>query len=187
MTFLPRISALLIAAAGLSTTAMAQDFALTGGVGTMGGTVEGQFQVNDWFQLRAGANYLTFDEDIDVDDITYEGDLDFSGLGAFVDVHPFGGSFFVTGGAHAGGKSIDLAASSTVSVNWSRAMPLDMRPEALTVRMLAPRASICSSMARWAPAPRETIVITAATPMMMPSMVRSERSLWPRRLRHTSR
>ncbi len=112
-----KLAALAIMSAGLSGTAMADgDFAITGGIGTMGGTVEGQFQVNDYFQLRAGANYLAFDEDIDVDDITYDGELDFSGFGAFVDVHPFGNSFFVTGGAYAGGKEIDLVASSTVAV-----------------------------------------------------------------------
>ncbi|MCR9268758.1 MAG: hypothetical protein NXH72_02095 [Hyphomonadaceae bacterium] len=93
------------------------DFAISGGIGTMGGTIEGQFQVNDYVQLRAGANYLTFEESIDVDDISYDGDLDFSGLGAFVDVHPFGGSFFITGGAYAGGKDIDLVASSDVAVD----------------------------------------------------------------------
>lgn len=112
-----KLAALVLLSAGLSSTAMADgDFAITGGIGTMGGTVEGQFQVNDYFQFRAGANYLAFDEDIEVDDITYDGELDFSGFGAFVDVHPFGNSFFVTGGAYAGGKEIDLVASSTVAV-----------------------------------------------------------------------
>lgn len=112
-----KLMALALLATSLSHTAMAEgDFAITGGIGTMGGTVEGQFQVNEYFLLRAGANYLAFDEDIDVDDITYDGELDFSGFGAFVDVHPLGNSFYVTGGAYAGGKDIDLVASSTVAV-----------------------------------------------------------------------
>ena len=112
-----KLALLVLAATGMSGIASAQgDFAITGGVGTVGGSVEGQFQVNDYFQLRAGANYLTFSEDIDVDDITYDGDLDISGFGAFVDVHPFGNSFFLTGGAYAGGKEIDLIASSTQAV-----------------------------------------------------------------------
>jgi hypothetical protein len=118
MRFSVKLSALALLATGLSHTAIADgDFAITGGIGTMGGTVEGQFQVNDYFQIRAGANYLSFNEDIDVDDITYDGDLDFSGFGAFVDVHPFGNSFFLTGGAYAGGKEIDLIATSDVSVD----------------------------------------------------------------------
>ncbi|MEL6825804.1 MAG: hypothetical protein AAFN91_06095 [Pseudomonadota bacterium] len=112
-----KLLALALLTGGLNAAASAEgDFAITGGIGTLGGTVEGQFQINDYFQLRAGANYLAFDEDIDVDDITYDGDVDFSGFGAFVDVHPLGNSFFITGGAYAGGKDIDLVASSTVPI-----------------------------------------------------------------------
>mgnify|MGYP001799415600 CR=1 FL=1 len=112
-----KLAILAISTSGLSGLAVADgNFAVTGGIGTMGGAIEGQVKVNDMFQLRAGANYLTFDETIDVDQISYDGDLDFSAFGAFVDVHPFGGSFFVTGGAYAGDKSIDLLATSDVSV-----------------------------------------------------------------------
>lgn len=112
-----KLALLALSVSGLSGLAAADgNFAVTGGIGTMGGAIEGQVKVNDLFQFRAGANYLTFDETIDVDQISYDGDLDFSGFGAFVDVHPFGGSFFVTGGAYAGDKSIDLLATSDVSV-----------------------------------------------------------------------
>ena len=93
------------------------DFALTGGIGTAGGTLEGQYRVSDNFQLRGGVNYLKFDNEVDVDDINYDGDLDFSGLGAFVDVHPFGGSFFISGGAYIGDKTFDFTATSTQSVD----------------------------------------------------------------------
>ncbi|MEO0450496.1 MAG: hypothetical protein AAFZ74_09310 [Pseudomonadota bacterium] len=118
MTIALRMVAAAAASFGLCATAAADgDFAVTGGVGTLGGTVEGQFQLNDYFQLRAGANYLSFDETIDVDEISYDGELDFSGFGAFVDVHPLGNSFFITGGAYAGGKDIDLIASSDVAVD----------------------------------------------------------------------
>ena len=112
-----KLALLALSVSGLSGLAAADgNFAVTGGNGTMGGAIEGQVKVNDLFQFRAGANYLTFDETIDVDQISYDGDLDFSGFGAFIDVHPFGGSFFVTGGAYAGDKSIDLLATSDVSV-----------------------------------------------------------------------
>ena len=112
-----KLAALVVTSAGLSSAAYADgEFAITGGIGTIGGAIEGQVELNDLIQLRAGANYLAFDENIDVDDITYDGELDFSGFGAFVDVHPLGNSFFLTGGAYAGGKDIDLVASSTVPV-----------------------------------------------------------------------
>lgn len=113
-----KTSAAALIATSLSLAASAEgNFAVTGSVGTTGGAVEGQVKVNELFQLRASANYLAFDESIDVDDISYDGDVDFSGFGAFVDVHPFGGSFFLTGGAYTGAKEIDLTATSDVTVD----------------------------------------------------------------------
>lgn len=118
MTYSLRLVAASAIAAGFCAAASADgNFAVTGSVGTTGGAIEGQVKVNELFQLRAGANYLAFDETIDVDDISYDGDVDFSGFGAFVDVHPFGGSFFVTGGAYTGAKEIDLIATSDVAVD----------------------------------------------------------------------
>ena len=118
MTYSLRLVAASAIAAGFCAAASADgNFAVTGSIGTTGGAIEGQVKVNELFQLRAGANYLAFDETIDVDDISYDGDVDFSGFGAFVDVHPFGGSFFVTGGAYTGAKEIDLIATSDVAVD----------------------------------------------------------------------
>ena len=42
---------------------------------------------------------------------------------------------------------------------------------------LVPADLTCSSIVAWAPRPRATIVITAATPMIMPSMVSTVRIL----------
>lgn len=118
MTYSLKTAAIAGITAALSAAASADgNFAVTGSIGTMGGAVEGQVKVNELFQLRAGANYLAFDETIDVDDISYDGDVDFSVFGAFIDVHPFGGSFFVTGGAYTGTKEIDLIATSDVAVD----------------------------------------------------------------------
>src|SRR3954447_11212293 len=51
---------------------------------------------------------------------------------------------------------------------------------AKTVKTLAPSAAIRSCTAFWAPEPSATMVITAPTPMMIPSMVSSDRSLLAR-------
>src|SRR5262245_61008319 len=51
---------------------------------------------------------------------------------------------------------------------------------AKTVKTLAPSAAIRSCTAFWAPVPSATMVITAPTPMMIPSMVSSDRSLLAR-------
>src|SRR5437879_4297165 len=47
-------------------------------------------------------------------------------------------------------------------------------------RRLVPRDWIWSATAFWAPVPSATMVITAATPITMPSIVRAERSLLAR-------
>src|SRR5665213_3292520 len=72
------------------------------------------------------------------------------------------------------------AASSGVSVlalpcPW-RTPPCEKLP-ALTMIMLVPVDWICDSIDVCAPVPRATIVITAATPMIMPSIVNAVRSV----------
>ena len=52
--------------------------------------------------------------------------------------------------------------------------PLEIAPGMTTIRF-APRLSICASTAACAPAPMAIDVITAPTPMMMPSIVRIDR------------
>src|SRR5690349_1319632 len=63
---------------------------------------------------------------------------------------------------------------SVIRIPPKRACP------AKTVNTFAPRAAMRSCTAFWAPEPRATMVITAPTPMMMPSMVSSDRSLLAR-------
>ncbi|MCI4645182.1 MAG: hypothetical protein MRY64_10400 [Hyphomonadaceae bacterium] len=86
------------------------NFALGLGGGTVGGSLEAQYRFNDQVTVRATGNVLSISEEADVDDITYEGDLEFSGAGGFIDYHPFSNSFFISGGAYFGDKSIGLAA-----------------------------------------------------------------------------
>ena len=57
-----------------------------------------------------------------------------------------------------------------------------MLPESTTIRLL-PMEAICSLMRSCAPDPTATMAITAATPMMMPSMVSAERILLMRSAR----
>src|SRR5512139_706893 len=60
-----------------------------------------------------------------------------------------------------------------------RTPPDENVPESTMIRF-EPRLLIWSSTRAWAPAPTPTIAITAATPMMMPSIVSAERSLLTR-------
>ena len=57
-------------------------------------------------------------------------------------------------------------------------MPPEFAAPGVTMSMLLPRLAIESSTLLLTPMPMETIAMTAATPMMMPSMVRTERILF---------
>ncbi len=79
------------------------------------------------------------------------------------------------------GQSAAIAFASSSDRVWtepvpSRIPPLVTLPDR-TMMMLLPMLRICSSIRAVAPDPTATIAITAATPMMIPSMVRADRSL----------
>lgn len=109
------LAACAIAGAGAAGAAQAQ-VAIGGGIGTTGATIEAQVKIVPGIVLRGGYNYLKYEADDTYDDIAYKGDLDLNTLGAFVDFHPFGNAFFVTGGAYFGEKSLDLNATPTANV-----------------------------------------------------------------------
>jgi hypothetical protein len=110
------LAALIAAGAGLAGAAQAQQVAVGGSIGTTGASVEAQVKVLPGLHLRGGYNYFQYEADDTYDDIAYEGDLDLNTLGAFVDFHPFGNSFMITGGAYFGEKTLDLAATPTQNV-----------------------------------------------------------------------
>lgn len=117
-----RIAGAIIAAAFVAgafpAAAMAdEDFAVTASVGTTGGILEGQYALNDFVQARAGGNFLKINQDVTEDDINYEGDFEFVGGGAFVDLHPFRNSFMLTGGVYVGDKIFDFEATSDEDVS----------------------------------------------------------------------
>lgn len=77
-------------------------------------------------------------------------------------------------------------ASSSVMVSWlpepMRTPPETAEPES-TMIMLEPRLWICSATRACAPLPTATMVITAPTPMTIPSIVSALRSRLTRRAR----
>ena len=83
----------------------------------------------------------------------------------------------------AGTSSAIARASSSVSVCWLP-RPQRMPPEVLGAREdddeVRSHGADLLAIRCWAPAPTDTIAITAATPMTMPSMVRAVRSLLTR-------
>jgi hypothetical protein len=109
------LAALAIAGAATAGAAQAQ-IAVSGSIGTAGASAEAQLKVAPGINIRGGYNYLQYGADDTYDGVAYEGDLDLTTLGAFVDVHPFGNSFFITGGAYFGEKTLGLFATPTQNV-----------------------------------------------------------------------
>jgi len=97
----------LVAAPALAQTNPGR-FAVGAQVGTTGVGVEGQFQVSDRVTVRAGADLFRYDEEFDTGDIGYDGEIDFTTAGAFVDLHPFGNALFVSAGGYAGERSVKV-------------------------------------------------------------------------------
>ncbi len=108
--------AVLAAGSGLAAGAADAQLSVSGSIGTTGGTVEAKVKVAPIVAIRGGYNYFQYEADDTYDDIAYQGDLDLSTAGAFVDVHPFGNAFMLTGGAYFGEKTLDLFATPTANV-----------------------------------------------------------------------
>ena len=79
-------------------------------------------------------------------------------------------------------------ASASASLNGAapELWPGPIRLPGLTISRLLPKLAICSVTLRVAPLPKVTRMITAATPMMMPSIVRIERMTFRRSSRSAS-
>lgn len=110
-------AALALAAAALP--AAAQDagrWAAGVQAGTTGLGVEGEFAASNQLVLRASADFFSYDVDVSSDDVDYEGELELNQGGLFVDWHPGGSSFFVSGGAYFGDRSADVRATASAPV-----------------------------------------------------------------------
>lgn len=86
------------------------------GVGTTGATIEAKFAPNNFIALRGSFNYLEFSTEEEYDGITYDGDLDLTTFGGFVDIAPFKNGFVLSGGAFLGDKTFNLLATPSSSV-----------------------------------------------------------------------
>lgn len=75
--------------------------------GTLGLGAELGYAVNSNFGIRVGVYGLTWDVDGEESGIDYDADLDLSSAGAYVDWHPFGGAFRLTGGWFVNDNAID--------------------------------------------------------------------------------
>ena len=80
-------------------------------IGTMGvgGELSGSLIPNT--RLRAGFNYLTWDFESTISDIDYDFETEFNSVPVILDVHPFGGTFFLSGGIYFNNNSVGVEGS----------------------------------------------------------------------------
>lgn len=93
--------------AGSAMPAQAGDFSLGASASTLGFGAEAGYAFNDRFGVRLGGYAFSLDQDGEESGIEYDGDLDLSNVGVFVDWHPFAGAFRVSGGWFATDNGLD--------------------------------------------------------------------------------
>lgn len=76
--------------------------------GTLGGGVELSASIIDNIRIRGGFNYFTYSFDSTISDIKYDFETDFNSLSVVLDWHPFGNSFYLSGGAYFNNNSISV-------------------------------------------------------------------------------
>lgn len=111
------VTLLAIACALSATGASAQTMAFGVNAGTPGLGAQVSARVSDRIVLRGAVDGMSLSHDEDYSDIAYKGDAKLFTGGLFADLHPTGGSFFVSGGAYAGQRKLKLQAQPTASVD----------------------------------------------------------------------
>ncbi len=104
---------LLVSLFGLThTTARADEgFGIDVKAGTMGVGAEISAALIPHTRLRGGLNYLIWEFDSTIDRIDYTFEPEFNSISALFDIHPFGGAFFLTGGAYFNNNSVGVEGS----------------------------------------------------------------------------
>src|ERR1044072_7218686 len=109
--------AVILAACAAASSAAAQTASFGVNLGTPGAGIQAAAQVGEAIVLRGAVDGLSVSHNEDYSDIAYDGKAKLMTGGAFVDVHPGGGAFFVSGGAYVGKRKINLHAQPTASVD----------------------------------------------------------------------
>jgi hypothetical protein len=93
--------------AGVATAAGAGEVSLGVAASTLGVGAEVGYSFNDHLALRGGGYAFSYSDNGEEGGIEYDGDLELRSGGLFLDWHPFGGSFTLTGGVLANGNEVD--------------------------------------------------------------------------------
>ncbi len=106
LVFTVLVSMFLFAAISTATAEEGVGFGVK--AGTLGGGVELSASLIENTRIRGGFNYLTFSFDSTISDINYDFENDFNSLSLLLDWHPFGSSFFLSGGVYFNNNSISV-------------------------------------------------------------------------------
>ena len=116
MLFMRKMLVIGAAIAGFSVAQThAGDVALGAKVGTLGLAGDLTIGISPAMNIRLNANYLYWEYDADIEDISYETELDYSSFMALLDVHPFSNGFRLTGGVIKNNNAISLYATPSDS------------------------------------------------------------------------
>ncbi len=77
-------------------------------IGTMGVGAEISASIIPNTRLRGGLNYLIWDFESTIDEINYDFETEFNSIPVLLDIHPFGGSFFLSGGVFFNNNTIGV-------------------------------------------------------------------------------
>ena len=81
--------------------------------GTLGAGLELDYAFNANWNIRLQAHAFNYDDDLEEDDIEYNGEIDLSSYGVLVDWRPFSGVFKLSGGYYINGNKITAKANSS--------------------------------------------------------------------------
>lgn len=98
-----------------ASAAEAGGVAVTGRASSLGLGVELTAGLSDRLNVRVGGNMFDYDRRLDVDENTFDIDLEFRSYTALVDVHPSAGGFRLSGGFVANGNEAGMVGRSTDS------------------------------------------------------------------------
>lgn len=85
-------------------------------VSTLGLGVEAGYRATDYFGVRTNANFFGLSRGTTIDSLRYDADLRLQSFGILADLHPFAGSFRLTGGLRINNNRGDLSATPAGNV-----------------------------------------------------------------------
>ncbi len=96
------VSIALVGILSLSSTASAEPGDISIGMkgGTLGLGLEAGVDISNYFEARAGINYLKFDFDTTISQVDYNFEQEFFNGSLLLDLHPFANAFRLTAGAY---------------------------------------------------------------------------------------